>query len=251
MSLGDSVLQSIDWSEFEVQIGTGTDLAEALSRFIGCDDPASMHDLWRGLESSHAMFAQDTVYRLAEPAVDVLLAALVDDRPRFVKMWSLEALRMTLKAGSSTDPELPERCRRRARRGVWLLVAMSRTEAAAGALEVLELIDPVMAKLVRSDSAFYLKFDTVSGPVHRCYLVSVDDGQRCTVAVEPPIRTPAGSTGSAVVFSHRAIDFLTRVGEEWRLDLGDRSQHDVWISPAGLPGAFEGRVTARPEDALP
>jgi hypothetical protein len=113
-----------------------------------------MSDLWWGLEG--VMFAQDTIYGAAEPAVEVLVAALADDRPQFAKAWIVEVLRSVLKGGSLDDPELSARCRDRATRGTWLLVGVSNElEGAdrAAALALLEVLDPVVASVARSHLA--------------------------------------------------------------------------------------------------
>jgi hypothetical protein len=152
MKSAESMIRSIDWSRVRVLRGSGPDLASALTRFIGCDEPSKMFDLWWGLEG--VMFAQDTIYGAAEPAVDVLMAALTDDRPQFTKAWIVEVLRSVLKGGSLDDPELGARCHERATRGIWLLVAVSNELQDAdreAALDLLELIDPVVASVARSD----------------------------------------------------------------------------------------------------
>lgn len=150
MKLGDSMIHSIDWSHHDVLRGDGSDLAHALESFIGCDDPSLMSDLWWRIEG--VMFSQDTIYGAAEPGVDVLIAALADDRPHFVKAWILEALRSILKGGSLENPELADRCRDRAARGAWLLAAVARElngEDREAALDLLERIDPVVAAAAR------------------------------------------------------------------------------------------------------
>ncbi len=151
MSVSDRVLRSVDWQSVQVLRGSGPELAEALSRFIGCDNPDEMADLWWGLEG--VMFAQGTIYGAAEPAVDVLLAALVDGRPEAATAWIVELLRMVLVGVSPDDPSLQLRCRARAARGTWLLatlaIRLDGTDREA-VLEVLGLIDQAVADSVRS-----------------------------------------------------------------------------------------------------
>ncbi|MCP4305638.1 MAG: hypothetical protein GY788_12310 [bacterium] len=155
MKYAESMIRSIDWSNAQVLRGSGSDLANALTQFIGCDEPAKMSDLWWGLEG--VMFAQNTIYGAAEPAVDVLMAALVDDRPQIVKAWIVEVLRFVLTGGSlEDDPELGARCRERARRGTWLLVAMSTELEDADretVLELLEVLDQGVASVARDGLA--------------------------------------------------------------------------------------------------
>lgn len=154
MRYAESMIQSIDWSRAQVLRGSGPDLADALARFIGCDEHSMMSDLWWGLEG--VMFSQDTIYGAAEPAVDVLMAALADDRPPLTRAWIVEVLRSVLKGGSLDDPDLGARCHARAVRGAWLLVAISQKLDDAdreALLDLLELIDPLVASAARTNPA--------------------------------------------------------------------------------------------------
>ncbi len=129
----------------------GERLAVDLRAFLECSDPAEMPHLWRGIEGT--AFAQTTVFEVAEPITDVLVASLVDDRPSFVHAWTLEALRFILEGGSHTDPDLPRRCMDRARMGVWALAGCIPTLDEAdrsSALHLLRLLDPLAANYLES-----------------------------------------------------------------------------------------------------
>ncbi len=152
MSLSSRVIVSIDWAAEETMTGTGEQLAAALRSFVDCREAERMRELWRGLEG--VAFAQTTIVGSAEPMVDVLMASLADERPAFVYPWIVEALRFILRAGSFEDPELADRCRERARRGVWNLAGtLGRLESAdyGAALELIEMLDPLVHSWVRSD----------------------------------------------------------------------------------------------------
>lgn len=150
MNFAETIVETADWSNAEVLRGTGANLAGDLLKFLGCEDAERMADLWWGLEG--VVFSQDTIYGAAEPVTDVLMAALADSRPDFVKAWILEALRFILGGGSVADPELQSRCRDRARSGAWLLAAVSSElldPDRQAVVELLEVINPSIASVVR------------------------------------------------------------------------------------------------------
>ncbi|MEM9040209.1 MAG: hypothetical protein AAGD33_09985 [Actinomycetota bacterium] len=151
MTLAESLTRSTDWSRYALQRGTGDELQLALLEFISSDDSERLSELWWGLEG--VIFSQNTVYRGAEPAIDVLMASLVDDRPAITRAWIIEAIRFVLSCGSIEDPELPVRCMARARLGGWLLTQLA-LEAQGpdrkGLLELLDLLDPGLEDLARS-----------------------------------------------------------------------------------------------------
>lgn len=145
------VLESFDWSVVEVAGGTGTDLKNAINAFLEAASSEEASELWRGLEGS--AFAQDTIYGAAEPTVEVMVAALADEPPGFLRAWILEVLRFILSGASEDDPELAARCREAAERGEWLLAAMARRiegeEERRAILEVLDHIDLPFSSMVR------------------------------------------------------------------------------------------------------
>jgi hypothetical protein len=150
MGFGESTIESIDWSELPVLSGSGDDLAQALTKLINARAPDECERLWWRLEN--VAFSQNTVYGASEAAIGVALAALADDRPRFVRAWLIELLRSILQGGSTEEPELPDRCRQRARDGIWLLALEARHAAGPerdAVLEVVELIAPELAAVLR------------------------------------------------------------------------------------------------------
>lgn len=113
--------------------------------------PGEAERAWWNIEN--VVFSQDTIYGAAEPTVEVLLAALVDERPPLVRGWILEALFFLLKGGSQEDPLLPERCRTRARLGVWLLAREARIASGAERELILTLVsslEPQLTPVIRA-----------------------------------------------------------------------------------------------------
>lgn len=153
MDVGEATARSVDWPAFELMTGEATQFGDSLIRFLRSRDPAECQEAWRHIENH--VFAQDSIYSAAEPTVDVVLAALVDDRP-LIKGMLIDLLFLLLHGSSSGDPDLADRCRRRALKGVWLLVrlAVTGSEATRGAiLEVLHLLDPAQPEALSSWSA--------------------------------------------------------------------------------------------------
>jgi len=152
MKLSNDVLDSVDWSAFEVLQGNGADLKQALNAFLEAGTPERAAELWWGLEGS--AFAQNTIYGAAEPTVEVMLAALVDAPTDFLRAWIIEVLRFILSGASQDDPELAARCRDAAQRGAWLLVAevhrAASEEDRRAILEVLDHVDEGLSSIVRS-----------------------------------------------------------------------------------------------------
>jgi hypothetical protein len=150
MDFSEAVAQSIDWSAYELMTGEATQFGDRLVRFLRSRDPAECKEAWQQIENH--VFAQDTIYSAAEPTIDVVLAALVTDRP-LIKGMLIDLLFLLLNGSSATDQDLAMRCRHRAQRGVWLLVrlAVTGSEGTREAIgEVLGLVDPAEAAALRS-----------------------------------------------------------------------------------------------------
>ena len=150
MGLGEAAIAAYDWNSYEVSGHSGEQVAVSLNRFINSRDSSHSRVLWWDIEN--VVFAQNTIYGVAAPTMEVLLAALADDRPMHVRNWIVELLRFLLSGGSSTDPDLVRRCHRRAVMGLWLLAREAqtqRTEERAAVLKVIALIDPDRAEQLK------------------------------------------------------------------------------------------------------
>jgi len=150
MDVGEAVIRSFDWSRFQISTGEATRFGDTLIRLLRISNTAEYEETWRDIEN--VVFCQDTIFSAAEPTIDAMLAALVDDRPAPIKSVVIDLLFLLLNGGSVEDPDLARRCRERAIRGVWLLVreAVSGSEGVSRAvLEVLDLVDSSQAYAVR------------------------------------------------------------------------------------------------------
>jgi len=151
MDLGEATIRSLDWAQYRIKTGDASQFGDQLIRLLHSRDATESLEVWRNIENH--VVSQDTIYDAAEPTVDSILAALVEERPDHVKAMIIDLLFLLLNGGSVEDPNLSGRCRARAMRGTWLLVR----EAANGpewvrdaVLEVLELVDAGTAAALRA-----------------------------------------------------------------------------------------------------
>ena len=110
MDVGEAVALSVDWSAYELMTGEATQFGDRLVRLLRSCDPAECQEAWRHIENH--VFAQDTIYSAAEPTIDVVLAALVADKP-LIKGMLIDLLFLLLNGGSAAEPDLAVRCRDR------------------------------------------------------------------------------------------------------------------------------------------
>jgi hypothetical protein len=154
MGYGESAIKAVNWRAVKVLRGTGDDLPAALLALFRSTTNAEAEQAWWNFEN--VVFSQDTIYGAATEIIEVLLAALADDRPRLVRSWIIELLFFLLKGGSLEDPSLPGRCRDQARLGLWLLAQEARATSGRErelVLRVVESIDLRHARLIRDSLA--------------------------------------------------------------------------------------------------
>jgi hypothetical protein len=83
MDFAEAAIRSVNWRCFRISTGEATQFGAVLTRLIHSRDAAESKDTWRYIENS--VFSQDMIYSAAEPTIDVMLAALVEERPLHVK----------------------------------------------------------------------------------------------------------------------------------------------------------------------
>ncbi len=151
MDIGEAAIQSVDWACFQISTGEASEFGNTLVGLLRSRDAAESEEIWRHIENF--VFSQDTIFTAAEPTIDAMLAALVQDRPMHVKALIMDLLFLLLNGSSVDDRDLSRRCRERALRGTWLLVHEAVTGPAwirQAVLEVLDLVDPGQADAVRA-----------------------------------------------------------------------------------------------------
>jgi hypothetical protein len=151
VDLGEAVIRSIDWSRFRISTGDAEGFGDTLLRLLRAGTPDESREVWQKIENF--VFAQDAIFSAAEPTVDVIMAAMVDDRPRHVLITLIDLLFLILNGRSDEEPGLDERCHGRALRGAWLLAreaAYAEEPIRDALLEAMELIDSAHAEALRA-----------------------------------------------------------------------------------------------------
>ena len=146
MSVLEATIESIDWSSLEVlsRSRTGLDLKDNVRRFLAANTTEEFFEAWFRIEG--IAFAQDTTSRSCEAVIWVMLAALSERRSAHSYGWIVEVIRFILMGGSDEDVRVTSE-------GKWLLAM--RAQESEGVyqeafLEVLEIIDPDFAVVVKS-----------------------------------------------------------------------------------------------------
>lgn len=148
--LVERVLESIDWSSYQVASGPADAVGAALHDLLtstNLDDAAAA---WNRIEEQ--VFSQCDIYSAAEPTITVMLAALTQDQPPWRSGRILDLLFYINNGTSTTDPTLRPRCHQRTREGLWLLTQWAITHTGwsrDNALEIIELIAPDHLNLIR------------------------------------------------------------------------------------------------------
>jgi hypothetical protein len=141
--IAEREIDRIDWSSYRELSGSADGVGQALRDLLAAQSPSHVTEPYWRLENH--VFAQDDIYSSAEPAAAVLVAALLDERPPYVRAVIHDLLFVILHgwpADSEPDPEeLLARIRARVKEGYWLLVNDAVSRRMGGAMEVLELVD--------------------------------------------------------------------------------------------------------------
>jgi hypothetical protein len=124
-SFAEWELQRHPWDALREASGTARNVPQALRKLFAARSPDEAEKAYWQLENH--VVVQGQLFESAEHVVPVLLAALLDELPRHVRISVLELL-FQIVAGETHDRErelgnasLSERCRQSAREGLWLL----------------------------------------------------------------------------------------------------------------------------------
>lgn len=141
----------VDWPSYRVALGPATAVGDALCALLASTDADEASAAWNEIEEH--VFSQGTIYSAAEPTVSVMAAALIEDQPTWRSGRILDLLFFIVRGMSTTDPSLQDRCRERAREGLWLFTRWALAQdgwARDNALEVIEIIAPDRVDPIRS-----------------------------------------------------------------------------------------------------
>ncbi|MBT6485017.1 MAG: hypothetical protein HOK71_10125 [Planctomycetaceae bacterium] len=122
--IAERLIELVDWPAERVITGSAKDVGQALRELLSAEDPDSAGTAYWKLENH--VVAQGSVFQAAEAVTRVLVSAFANDRPEFVKIAILDLLYQILTGEPDTsevelgNQELVQRCRLRAREGLWL-----------------------------------------------------------------------------------------------------------------------------------
>ncbi|CAL9412007.1 hypothetical protein SUDANB106_01688 [Streptomyces sp. enrichment culture] len=134
-----------DWSALRCGCGeTGAHLPRTFDWLMSARAPGEVTEC---LLSGH-LEEQSMLFRVAPSAVPVILAALAEEPPRFVRGRLLSVLGYLVAGESHRSeaeagfPDLAEECRRAAGEGLWVLYREAASGDAEAVPDVLEFADP-------------------------------------------------------------------------------------------------------------
>lgn len=150
-SFAEMMIESVDWFTYQIAGGSAVDLPVALRALLASSGVEAASTAWDEIEEH--VFSQGTIYSAAEPTVSVMLAALTEDQPSWRSGRILDLIFFIVRGISLTDSTLQQRCRERAREGVWLLAHWALLHEGwtrDNALEIIDTISPDQAKIIRA-----------------------------------------------------------------------------------------------------
>jgi len=151
-SLVEVELQRTDWSGVREAAGPATAIPHAIRSLLIAATPEDVRPPYWELEN-HVVL-QGQLFEAAADVVPVLLAALVDERPRHVRIAVLELLFQIVTGEPHVEEvergnaDLTETCRARAREGLWLLYRELVEGERDAARDVLQAVETDSARLM-------------------------------------------------------------------------------------------------------
>ncbi|NHZ94483.1 hypothetical protein [Massilia sp. CCM 8734] len=133
------------WQQLRIMGGSAVNIPDALHQLLGAATPADCEDAYWKLENR--VVVQGQLFEAAQFVVPVLLAALLEPRLSHVTISVLELLLQIVLGESHEDelalgaPDLGDKCRERARQGLWVLYGELMRGNRDCAREVIEAIE--------------------------------------------------------------------------------------------------------------
>lgn len=138
--LAEKLNRQIPWAQLADFTGNAQDVEAAIADLLGAENPAICESAYWRIENR--VVVQGTIYQAACPATRVLVSALADPRPEWVRVAILDLLFQIL--SGSPDPaeeiDLSGQCNAIAREGLLLIVHEFMVGQADAARDVLELL---------------------------------------------------------------------------------------------------------------
>ncbi len=156
-SIAEVEIGRITWDDLRSAGGFASTIPKALADLYGASTPEQAQDAYWRLENH--VVVQGQLYQAAEQVVSVLLAMLSEERPRHVRISSLELLLQILMGEPHTqelslgNANLAERCRNKAKEGLWTLYKELHQGEREAAREILDVIEDCRGRLSCFDQA--------------------------------------------------------------------------------------------------
>jgi len=138
-------LERHSWNELRGASGSAERIPDALRELLEAPSPETAQEAYWRLENY--VVIQGQLFESAEYVVPVLLAALLDDSPQYVRITVLELL-FQIASGEAHQEEvdagncsLGDKCRARMSEGLWLLYREWAFGAREAAQEVIQAIE--------------------------------------------------------------------------------------------------------------
>jgi len=151
VTIAEQEIGRISWSQLLDSSGSAANMPVALLKLINAATAEQVQIAYWQLENF--VVVQGQLFEVAEYVVPVLMASLLDNRPRYVKIGVLELL-LQIVSGQPDEDEivsnnktLSEKCKRKAQEGMWLLYKELSSGEKNAAREVLEQLDPDKTRL--------------------------------------------------------------------------------------------------------
>jgi len=150
MSVAEGLIDVLRWEDYSLAgQGSAAPLADAFRGLLSSGSGNQANQAWNKY-FENKVFAQDTVYSAAVPALEVALAALTEERPKHVRFFLVELI-FLLVNGEGEDDQLTGCIRELAMSGWWIIAR----EAVRGwpahretALYILEALDADRAEKI-------------------------------------------------------------------------------------------------------
>ena len=157
MRIWEKELERHSWSRLREASGSANEIPEALRAMLGAATADAVEVAYWKLENH--VVVQGQLFEVAPYVVSVLMAALVEDSPSYVRVGILELLLQITSGESHTsekDTTLGPQCRARASEVTWLLYGELNADLPgqrAAAIEVLEQIETDRDRLLMLSQA--------------------------------------------------------------------------------------------------
>lgn len=144
-SIAEREIARLQWERLREACGSAEQIPYALVEMLNAPNPEAVDAAYWKLENH--VVVQGQLFEVAEFVVSVLMAALLEERPRHVRISILELLFQIVSGEAHEDEvslgnaDLAGKCQAKALEGLWVLyreLAFGERDAAQEILEVIE-----------------------------------------------------------------------------------------------------------------